>query len=213
MPDPHVMCLAAMSFPSAWGLVAMSGPGTWVWQSCHASTSAANLRRLGGAAIQKEQKHPYMQPCFCWNPRVISYLNYLNKIKRWWSPSTQTYIFPSIWGMNVSSLFIFLEKKKDAPNLKVKILYPEGLINIYTVGPQSFFQCQMYIIKKTISPLTACLASFFGKNNYIITLLQSTVVCVLVNSKRVNSEILISFSILYNKRQIMVFLASTYRYC
>jgi len=32
--------------------------------------------------IRKQQKHLCMQPCFCWNLRVISYLNCFNKRKR-----------------------------------------------------------------------------------------------------------------------------------
>jgi hypothetical protein len=56
----------------------------------------------------------------------------------------------------------------------------------------------MYPMEKTIAPLTACLTSFFGKDNYIITLLQTTVIYVSVNSKRVNSENSTPFSFLYN---------------
>ena len=55
----------------------------------------------------------------------------------------------------------------------------------------------MYHMKKSIIPPIACLESFFGNDNYIITLLQSTMILVLVNNKKINNETLISFSILY----------------
>jgi hypothetical protein len=56
-------------------------------------------------------------------------------------------------------MFIFLEKAKEAPNLNVKILCPEGQINIYITPKKTpnipFFQFQMYFIEKTIPQLHA----------------------------------------------------------
>ena len=54
--------------------------------------------------------------------------------------------------------------------------------------PQSFSQCQVHLIRKTILPPTACLASFFDRDNSVITLFQFTIICVQVNSKRMNGH-------------------------
>jgi hypothetical protein len=45
---------------------------------------------------------------------------------------------------------------------------------------------------------TACLTSFFSRDNSVITPLQFTLICVYVNRKRVNSKITRSFSFLGN---------------
>jgi hypothetical protein len=50
-------------------------------------------------------------------------------------PSTHAY-FP-LRGMVLSSLFIFFEKTKEAPNPKVKILCLERQISIYTVAQKA----------------------------------------------------------------------------
>ena len=65
--------------------------------------------------------------------------------------------------------------------------------------PKSFFQFQMYPMKKTILAPTACLTSVYGKDNFIIILLQSTVTCVLVNNSILNS-----FSIFCNRTCINI---------
>jgi len=52
-------------------------------------------------------------------------------------------------------------------------------------------------MKKTIAPPIACLTSFFGNDNYIIALLQITIIYVMVNSKRMNNNFK-PFSFLYN---------------
>jgi len=84
--------------------------------------------RLGLATIWKWQKHPYMQPCFCWDPMIILYLNCFNKRKGRWSPLTHAYFFPSgAW--LYFHIFLF-EKTNEAPNPKVK-MSPEWQINIY----------------------------------------------------------------------------------
>jgi hypothetical protein len=82
----------------------------------------------------------------------------------------------------------FFEKKiKETPNSKVKILCPKWQIRIYIVAkkkliipfyPRSFYQCQVHLIRKTIIPPTTCLASFFGRDNSVITLLQFTIICI-----------------------------------
>ena len=48
-------------------------------------------------------------------------------------------------------------------------------------------------MKKTILPPTACLASFFCRDNFVITLLQSTIIRVWVNNHT------LSFSFCCNK--------------
>jgi hypothetical protein len=75
-----------------------------------------------------------------------------------------------------------------------------------------FFQCQMYSIEKTIPLTTACLVSFFGNDNYIITLLQSIMICIFVNNKRINSETIILYNdVIHSKNTIsFVFLVNKY---
>ena len=104
----------------------------------------------------------------------------------------------------IFTIYFFIYKKtKESSNPKLKILCQEiQYIYIYyspknlngLCCSQSFFQCQMYPMKKTISLLIACLTSFFGKENYVIILLQSIIIFVYVNSKRVNNNTLIHFS-------------------
>jgi hypothetical protein len=53
-------------------------------------------------------------------------------------------------------------------------------------------------MKKTTSPPTACLTSFFDNDNYNITLFQSIIIFVLVNSKTVNSKNSTPFNFCYN---------------
>jgi len=98
-------------------------------------------------------------------------------------------------------MFNFLEKTKEAPNLKIKILCPKRQISIYITPKKTrtdhsilnhFFNVKCILWKKTISS-----HGFFDKNNCIITLLLSTIIYILVN-KKINSETLVSFNILYN---------------
>jgi len=100
----------------------------------HVKPKHMNPHDIFNKTIWKRQKHHDIQPCFCWNSRVISYLNCFNKRKRQRSPSTHAY--SPLRGMVVSSLFYFyfFEKTKEAPNPKVKILCHEGQINIYIVA-------------------------------------------------------------------------------
>jgi hypothetical protein len=56
----------------------------------------------------------------------------------------------------------------------------------------------MYSIEKITPPLIACLVSLFGNDNYIITLLQSIMIYILMNIKKINNKTLILFSISYN---------------
>jgi hypothetical protein len=71
-------------------------------------------------------------------------------------------------------MFNFLEKAKEAPNLNVKILCPERQINIY-ITPKKNSEHTILSIPNVFhrkdNPTTACLVSFFDKDNYIITLL------------------------------------------
>ena len=113
-------------------------------------------------------------------------------MKRRRSPLTHVYFAPR--SMVISSLVIFLTKK--APNSKVTILCLEWQISIYIVAQKNrtyhfipnHSQCQVHLIRKTILPPTACLASFFGRDNSVITLFQFTIICVQVNSKRMNGH-------------------------
>jgi len=65
----------------------------------------------------------YVALFFCWNSMVILYLNCLNKKKDGEAPQ-QMYIFPR--SMVVSSLFIYFEKTKEAPNTKIKFCVLKG---------------------------------------------------------------------------------------
>jgi hypothetical protein len=56
----------------------------------------------------------------------------------------------------------------------------------------------MYLMEKTTLPPTTYLTSFFDNDNHIITLLQSTMTYVLVNSKIVNNKNSTPFSFCYN---------------
>jgi hypothetical protein len=64
--------------------------------------------------------------------------------------------------------------------------------------------------KKTTSPPTACLASFFDEDNFIITLLQSIIIFVLANSKRVNSKNSTPFNFCYNDIKYKYIILLTY---
>ena len=110
------------------------------------------------------------------------------------------YIFPPQGHGCIFSVYFFKKKDKKPPTQRLKFCILKGksvsILQLKTPNepfcPRSFFQFQMYHMKKTILPSTACLASFYSKDNFIITLLQSTVICV-----QVNSSILNSFSIFF----------------
>ena len=160
MPNPRAWGLTVFSNPSVLGLADMPNPNAWGLAVMSCLDVCCWLKAFGCGTIWKRQKHPYMQTCFCWVPRVISYSNCFNEMKRWWSPSTQTYIFP-FFGVWMYLHCLIFSKTKKAPNPKVKILYLKGLIKyLYhclknpkeLLCPQSIFQCQMYSMKKTIAP-------------------------------------------------------------
>jgi hypothetical protein len=87
------------------------------------------LLKSKGNFIWKQRKHIYMQPCFCWNPRIISYSDYFNNKKRRRSHSTHAYSPLKAW-LYLHCFFFWKDKRN--PNLKVKILCPEEQISIYT---------------------------------------------------------------------------------
>jgi len=139
---------------------------------------------LGLTTIWKRWKHSYMQPCFCWNPMIILYLNYFNKRKRWWNPST--HIPPSQGHGCIFIVFFFFEKTKEALNPKVKILFSERQISIYTatqkIWTEHFVTNHSFNAKciqwKRQSYPNCMLGKFFGKDNSVIILLQFTVIYI-----------------------------------
>jgi hypothetical protein len=53
---------------------------------------------------------------------------------------------------------------------------------------------------------TACLVSFYGKDNYIITLLQSIIIYIFMNSKMINNEtILLYNNVIHSKNTILLY--------
>jgi hypothetical protein len=133
MPNPRAWGLTVFSNPSVLGLADMPNPNAWGLAVMSCLDVCCWLKAFRCGTIWKRQKHPYMQTCFCWVPRVISYLNCFNEMKRWWSPSTQTYIFP-FFGVWMYLHCLFFSKTKKAPNPEVKILYLKGIINIYIIA-------------------------------------------------------------------------------
>jgi hypothetical protein len=93
---------------------------------------------------------------------------------------------------------------------------PRKQISIYIAPKKNpnelFFQFQMYSIEKTTPSTTACLVSFIGKDNYIITLLQSIMIYGFINSKRINSETILLYNdVILSKNTIsFVFLVNKY---
>jgi hypothetical protein len=56
------------------------------------------------------------------------------------------------------------------------------------------------------NPTTACLVSFYGKDNYIITLLQSIIIYIFMNSKMINNEtILLYNNVIHSKNTILLY--------
>jgi hypothetical protein len=95
----------------------------------------------------------------------------------------------------------------------------ERQINIYIALQKTWMnhssKFQMYSIEKITPPSTACLTSLFGNDNYIIILLQSTMIYILMNIIRINNKTLILFSISYNdvinsKNTISLYLVNKY---
>ena len=124
--------LAVMSNPSAWGLVALPNQSTLVWKICltlilrvwqqyHAPTLAFNLDTWVWQPYEDDEK---IFTCRLVVSRVILYLNCFNKMKRQWSPSTKTYIFPPsrVYGCIFTVYFLKKEKEKKKPwKLKLKL--------------------------------------------------------------------------------------------